>query len=280
MSYQWNKKHKLTYGISSKLYGIDPGDFEPKNSGSPLNPVHIERERGLESAAYIADSFKVNDRLLVDYGLRYSYFAALGESSQRIYQPNVPLNDATVTQIKTYKNNETIKSYGGLEPRIAARFFLPRTFRSRPVTTNLFNTSICCQAIPRNRLPTPGNCRMNVRPQSAQQFSLGLYKNLQDDIYEVSVEGYYKKSKNILDYKVGAELLLNENVERNCCKAKAKPMGLSYLLKNKSEGSMVGLATPIRVLCSNSTANSARRKSTTASTLPPILTSHMILAPC
>ncbi|HOZ76213.1 MAG TPA: TonB-dependent receptor [Flavobacterium sp.] len=234
MSYQWNKKHKLTYGISSKLYGIDPGDFEPKNSGSPLNPVHIERERGLESAAYIADSFKVNDRLLVDYGLRYSYFAALGESSQRIYQPNVPLNDATVTQIKTYKNNETIKSYGGLEPRIAARFFLTEDFSVKAGYDKSFQY---IHLLSSNTTQSPTDTwklsDLNVRPQSAQQFSLGLYKNLQDDIYEVSVEGYYKKSKNILDYKVGAELLLNENVETQLLQGEGKAYGIELLVKKQ-----------------------------------------------
>ncbi|HMK06182.1 MAG TPA: hypothetical protein VK476_01545, partial [Flavobacterium sp.] len=80
---------------------------------------------------------------------------------------------------------------------------------------------------------------LNVAPQSAQQFSIGLYKNLHDDIYEVSVEGYYKKSKNILDYKVGAELLLNQNIETQLLQGEGKAYGIEVLLK-KSFGDLNG----------------------------------------
>jgi hypothetical protein len=238
--YQWNKKHKLTYGVSSKMYGIHPGDFEPKLAASPLNPVHLEKEKGLESAAYLADSFKVNDRLLIDYGLRYSYYAALGESSQRVYEPNVPLNDDTVTEIKTYKNNETIKSYGGLEPRIAARFFITEDFSIKGGYDKSYQY---IHLLSSNTTQSPTDTwklsDLNVKPQSAQQFSLGLYKNLKDDIYEVSVEGYYKKSKNILDYKVGAELLLNQNIETQLLQGEGKAYGIEFLIK-KSIGRLNG----------------------------------------
>jgi hypothetical protein len=239
-SYVFSPKHKFSYGISGKLYGIEPGYLNPRDPGSLLVPIRIDKEKGLEAAAYIADSFKVNDKLLIDIGLRYSWFAALGESQQRLYRQGVPLNDATVVETKQYGNNEVIKSYGGLEPRIAARYFLAEDFS---VKAGYDKTYQYIHLLSSNTTQSPTDTwkltDLNVEPQSAQQFSLGFYKNLQDDLYEVSVEGYYKKSKNILDYKVGADLLLNQNIETELLQGEGKAYGVEFLLR-KTEGNLNG----------------------------------------
>jgi len=234
MGYQWNKKHKLSYGLSGKTYGINPGYLHPNNPQSPLNVVDIDKEKGFESAAYIADSFKVSEKLLIDFGLRYSFFAALGASSQRVYQNDVPINDATVVETKSYTNNEVIKSYGGLEPRIAARYFLTEDFS---VKAGYDKTNQYIHLLSSNTTQSPTDTwklsDLNVKPQSAQQFSLGFYKNLNDDMYEISLEGYFKKSKDILDYKVGAELLLNENIETQLLQGEGKAYGVELLIKKQ-----------------------------------------------
>lgn len=230
--YQFNKKHTFSYGISSKLYGIDPGYLNPLNPQTLLVPIRIDKEKGLESAIYIADSFKVNEKLLIDVGLRYSWFAALGESTQRIYQQGVPINDATVIEEKQFENNKVIKSYGGFEPRIAARYFIADDFS---VKAGYDKTYQYIHLLSSNTTQSPTDTYklsdLNVTPQNAQQFSLGFYKNIDDDVYELSVEGYYKKMQNILDYKVGAELLLNENIETELLQGEGKAYGIEILAK-------------------------------------------------
>ena len=74
MNYLFNPKHKFTYGISSKLYKVNPGFLNPKNNASTLLPVSLEEQKGLESAFFVSDNFKVSDKLLFDFGLRYSIF--------------------------------------------------------------------------------------------------------------------------------------------------------------------------------------------------------------
>jgi outer membrane receptor for monomeric catechols len=231
----FSEKHKFSYGIASKLYGINPGNFDPKNSESLLTPINIEKERGLESAVYIADSFKVNDKLLIDIGLRYSSYAFLGKSTQRIYQSNLPLNDATVVEIKTYNNNEVIKTYGGLEPRIAARYFLTDNFS---VKASYDKANQYIHLLSSNTTQSPTDTwklsDLNVKPQVAEQFSVGFFKNFDTNDLELSVEGYYKKSSNFLDYKVGAQLLLNENIETELLQGEGKAYGVELLLKKQS----------------------------------------------
>ncbi|WP_431243873.1 TonB-dependent receptor domain-containing protein [Flavobacterium sp. P21] len=89
---------------------------------------------------------------------------------------------------------------------------------------------------------------LNIEPQEARQYSLGFYKNLKDDELELSVEGYFKKSKNLLDYKVGSDLMLNENTETQLLQGEGKAYGIEFLVKKISENLMAGLDIPMREL--------------------------------
>lgn len=239
-TYQFNQKHKFAYGLSGKLYGVHPGDLDPKRSETLLLPVHLEKEKGLESAAFVSDNFKISEKLEIDLGLRYSVFAALGKATQRIYQPGLPISDATVIDQQTFANNEVIKTYGGLEPRIAARYYLGEDLS---VKAGYDRTFQYIHLLSSNTTQSPTDLwklsDLNVKPQRSEQFSLGLYRNFNDDIYELSVEGYYKRSKNILDYKVAAELLLKDNVETELLQGEGKAYGIEILLK-KSTGRLNG----------------------------------------
>jgi hypothetical protein len=240
LNYQLTPKHSLSYGIASKLYNISPGYQHPKNPESLLIPTDIEKERALESAIYLADSYKLSDKLLLDLGLRYSYYAALGEANVNSYQPGLPLSDETVTGTTHYKKNEVTKTYGGFEPRLAARYFITEDFS---IKAGYDMTRQYIHLLSSNVTQSPTDTwklsDANVAPQTAQQVSLGLFKNLKDEEYEISLEGYYKRSKNILDYKVGAQLLLNQNVETELLQGEGKAYGVELLLK-KTTGRLNG----------------------------------------
>lgn len=240
LNYLYSEKHSINYGISSKLYNVSPGFQHPKNPDSPLVPIDIPKEKGLESAIFIADNFKLNSKLLIDIGLRYSFYAALGEANQRIYQDGLPLDDASYIETKHYGNNEVIKTYGGLEPRIAARYFFTDDFS---IKASFDQTRQYIHLLSNNVTQSPTDTwtlsNTNVKPQSGQQYSLGLYKNLHDNEIELSLEGYYKRSQNILDYKVGAELILNDKIETQLLQGEGKAYGVEFLIK-KSIGKLNG----------------------------------------
>src|SRR5690606_18538092 len=66
MDYQLNPAHRFNYGISGKLYNVMPGSIEPLGEGSTIRPLSLEREKGLEGAVYIEDSFNVTDKWLLN----------------------------------------------------------------------------------------------------------------------------------------------------------------------------------------------------------------------
>lgn len=234
MNYKLNPKHNFSYGLASKLYNISPGYQHPLNPNTTLVPTDIDKEKGLESSIYLSDNYKVSDKLLIDLGLRYSLYASLGPADVNTYESGKPLSDATIIDTKHYNNNEVVKTYGGLEPRIAARYFFTEDFS---IKAGYDVTRQYIHLLSSNTTQSPTDTwklsDANVKPQSAQQVSLGLFKNFGDDEYEVSLEGYYKKSKNILDYKVGAQLLLNENVETELLQGEGKAYGVEFLIKKQ-----------------------------------------------
>ena len=232
--------HTLDYGISGKYYAVDPGVLEPTGGESEVLPLVIPEEQGLEAAAFISDSWKVNEKLLIDAGLRYSVYLALGAGIQRIYEENGPKNSSTRVETRDYDTNEVIETYGGPEVRVSARYFLGEDLS---VKASFNNTFQYIHTLSNNTTVSPTDTwklsDFNIKPQEANQVALGIYKNLDGNTYEISLEGYYKRSKNILDYKVGAQLLLNEEIETEVLQGDGKAYGVEFLVK-KNEGRLNG----------------------------------------
>lgn len=239
-NYQLNDKHRFTYGVSSKLYVVDPGEMEPLGNDSDITALEIPREKGLESAAFLSDEFKISDKLLLNAGLRYSVYAALGEREQRIYEPGIPKTASTVLDTVSYGNNEVIETYGGAEARVSARYFIQPDFSIKAGFNNSYQY---IHTLTNNTTVSPTDIYklsdLNTKPQQANQYSLGFYKNIDNNMYELSVEGYYKRSKNLLDFKTGAKLFLNENVETEVLQGEGKSYGVEFLVK-KTRGKLNG----------------------------------------
>ena len=232
--YNHSKKHKFQYGVSSKLYGIQPGEMKPLGDESVIEAIKVEKEQGLESALFLSDLFEVNDKLLLDIGLRYSSYMALGEKTQNFYALNQPKSEESVIETRYYKKNETIKAYGGPEIRVSGRYFLDPSlsvkagYNKTIQYSHLLSTNTTASPVDSWKLSDP-----NIQPQKADQFSVGLYHNFKNDSHEISFEGYYKRMQNLLDFKVGADLILNEYIETELLSGLGKAYGVEFLFKKK-----------------------------------------------
>lgn len=227
-------RHTLDYGITSKYYSVNPGSKEPNGPESDVQRIEIAREQALEGAVFIGDQFKVSDKLLLDVGLRYAFYAALGSGTQRTYAEGQPKNEATVRDTVQYDTGEVIKTYGGPEIRVSGRYFLKPDLSLKASFNNAYQF---VHTLSNNTTVSPIDtwklADLNIRPQTGYQASLGLYKNLNDNMYELSLEGYYKRMDDVLDFKTGANLFLNRNVETEVLQGEGKAYGIEFLLKKK-----------------------------------------------
>ncbi len=235
-----NEAHTLDYGLSAKYYGVEPGNVDPKGPNSNVERVSIDQEQALEGALFIGDEFKVSDKLLLNVGARYAFYAAMGEGTQNTYQEGAPRSESTVQDTISYDSGEFIKTYGGLEGRVAARYLFTPDFS---VKASFNNSYQFIHTLSNNTTVSPIDTwklsDLNIKPQKGYQATFGFFKNLNDNMYELSLEGYYKRMDDVLDFKTGADLLLNENVETEVLQGEGKAYGVEFLLK-KNRGDFNG----------------------------------------
>lgn len=240
MRYSHSKEHTFDYGISSKLYNISPGSISPTDNNSIITPLSIESERGLESAIFVSDNFDVNEKFAINIGFRYSVYVGLGASTQRFYQENAPITDATFVRSETFDSNEIYKTYNGLEYRFSARYFLNPELSLKASVNKAYQF---IHRLSNNTSATPTDAwklsDSNIKPQEGIQASLGIFKNFDINDYELSLETYYKDYQNVLDYKVGANFLLNERIETQVLQGPGKSYGIELLAK-KNVGKLNG----------------------------------------
>ena len=235
-----NDTHRLNFGIVGKYYKVRPGNIAPRSSSDLIVPLSLAEEKGLESAIFVSDEIEVSDKLLLDIGFRYSFYMALGPAVKRTYESGVPKSDETVIATNNFGNNESIATYSGPEFRFSSRYFLDEDLSIKASYNNVFQY---IQTLSNSTTVSPIDTWKltdnHIRPQEAQQVSLGLYKNINIDEYEISLEGYYKTQKNITDFKTGAQLLLNEYVETEVLQGEGKSYGVEFLIK-KNVGKLNG----------------------------------------
>lgn len=236
--YVYNKQHTFDYGLTTKLYSLNPGDIGPKRTTDIIRPFSVPSEQGLEGAIFVSDDFKWNDKWQLDIGFRYSFFGAMGPSVQREYQADLPKSEATVTGTKSFGNYQIFETYGGPEARFSARYLIND---SLSVKASVNNTYQFIHTLSNNTTVSPVDTwklsDRNIKPQTGTQFAIGAYQNVKE--YEISLEAFYKVQSNTIDFKTGAQLFLNETIETEVLQGEGKAYGAELLLR-KNTGKLNG----------------------------------------
>ncbi|MBI1343074.1 MAG: TonB-dependent receptor plug domain-containing protein [Terrimonas sp.] len=227
-----NSKHSFDFGLSSIRYQLHPGYIEPNAASSVVQRDEIRTEQALESGLFLTHKFNANAKLSFSSGIRLSVFNYLGPNAINLYPPGQPITESNRVETKQYGKGKFIKTYLGPEFRFSARYAFSGTFSMKAAYNSLrqyihllSNTTIVA---PTDiwKLSDP-----NIKPQRGEQFSVGLYKNFKSNTIETSIEFYYKKIHDYLDYKPGATLFLNHHVETEVINTRGKAYGLEILIK-------------------------------------------------
>jgi hypothetical protein len=227
-------KHKFTYGLQSKLYDLHPGFIEKAGDSSLVTPRTVDPEKGVESALFLADNLDIGSNLSLYAGLRYSFFSLLGPATVYEYTPGLPKSENTIRDSVSYGNNSVVKSFHGPEYRVSLRYkvsdqsAIKASYNRTRQYIHMLSNTVSVSPTDTWKLSDP-----NILPQVADQVSLGYYKNLKQDL-EFSFETYYKWIQNILDYKTGAKLLVNEHIDQQVIQGAGKAYGFEFLLRKKS----------------------------------------------
>ncbi len=237
--FRMGDRHRLVYGLSGKYYRVRPGTLEPEGSDSQVRFQDIAREQALEGGLFISDDWTATDRLSLSAGVRLSLYTALGPSEQTVYAPGQPRNPTTAIDTLSYGSGKSIKAYGGPEVRFSARYLLDPSLSVKAGFSNMYQyIHTLTNTTTVSPIDTWKLSDLNIRPQTSQQVTLGFFKNLEDGL-EASVEGYYKWSQDVLDFKTGAQILLNDAIETEVIQGDGRAYGVEFLLK-KTRGRLNG----------------------------------------
>jgi TonB dependent receptor len=191
--------HKLKFGWLYTYHRFTPSVVSGRQDSVEFNPQSAQVKFANETAIYLQDDWDISKKIKINAGLRYSNFAQIG--SYKIYDVDEFQNrlDSTV-----FKKGQTVKSYGGLEPRLTLRYELnERTSVKASATRNLQYIHLVSNS--GTTLPTdiwvPSTYK--VKPQISWLYAAGLFKNIKNNTYETSVEVYYKKMQNQIEYREG-----------------------------------------------------------------------------
>jgi hypothetical protein len=228
LQYYINSNHTLRFGLNAIQHTITPGRISA-TSNSSFNPKVLEDRKGLEAAAYISDEWHIGEKLNLLYGLRLSRFDLFGPGNFSSYDAA-----GNVQETKTYGSGEVVKSYLYLEPRISASYvFNPENSIKAAYGRNTQNIHLLSNSTASSPSDLYIMSSNNLKPEIADQLSAGYFRNFQDDLFEFSAEVYYKWLQNQIDYKNGAQLLANENVESQLVYGRGRAYGLELFVKKK-----------------------------------------------
>jgi len=222
-----NSKNKVIFGFSSIYHTIIPGNIVSLDSN--VNSTNIQTRYAWENSLFASDEYKVSDRVKFVAGLRVTSFSMLGPGTFYTYNSAGNIIDSS-----KYSSGQFVKTYINPEPRFNATYLL-NEFSSVKVSydRNVQNMHLLSNSTSSNptSLWTPSS--NNIQPEISDQFSVGYYRNFLNNKYEFSVETYYKLMQNQIDYKNGAQLVLNENVESELLYGHGRSYGAEFFLKRK-----------------------------------------------
>ncbi|MFY0605663.1 MAG: TonB-dependent receptor [Cyclobacteriaceae bacterium] len=239
-SYFINTNNELSFGGEAILYRFKPAEVVGVSIGEESD-LSLDERKSLETAVYIGNNQKVNDRLTLQYGLRLSAYQYLGSGAYFEYnEPANPGDRRTVASEAMADNWESIQTYYNLEPRFSLKYSLdPST--SIKASYNRMSQYIHLVSNTTASLPTDvwTSSSNNIKPQLADQVALGVFKNFFNNKWETSAEVYYKTMQNQVDYIDGAEILINRYLEGDLLSGQGRAYGLE-LYARKNTGKLNG----------------------------------------
>jgi hypothetical protein len=228
LEYYISSGNKLNFGFDVTDHTISPGNISASQS-SNFNSLAIQNRHALESAIYVNHDIALSDKLNMNYGLRAEIFTVLGPGTFYTYDPaGNPIDSAK------YGSGQTVVNYFNLEPRWSASYKISDNSSVKAsyarTTQNLHLLSNSTSSNPTDVWIPSSN---NVKPEIGDQVSLGYYRNLKENTYELSAEIYYRYMQNQIDYKNGAQLIANTNVESQLVFGHGRAYGLELYARKK-----------------------------------------------
>lgn len=226
------ENHDVNAGVEFTNYAGDPERVTAYGDGSGVIPQTNPRDTGREISIYASDEFPMAEWISFTLGLRQTFYQNVG--SARVYQYDNVYNrtESGIIDSTFYSKGKTIKNYSGLEPRLSGRVSLNKSTsikfgynRMRQYINLISNTTS----------PTPVDLwqvsNTYVPPQTGNNYSIGFFRNMKENKWETSLEFFYRQTKDLVEYKDFAVLLMNKHLETELVRAQGRSYGAELFIR-------------------------------------------------
>lgn len=237
-TYYLTPNNTVTFGGQYINYSTKPGTATAISSGEERN-ISLDPRYADESALYIGNDQKLNEWLSFQYGIRYSYFRNLGPGTAYEFMEVVKGDRKLPVSEKKFESG-VINTYGNWEPRFSTKIELnPSTSIKASYNRTAQYLHLLSNTAASSPLDVWTLSSKIIKPQIADQVALGWFQNFQENMFEASLEVYYKKLQNQIDYVANSDLLLNTYLEGDLLFGNGRAYGAEVYVK-KNRGKLTG----------------------------------------
>ncbi|MCS7004402.1 MAG: TonB-dependent receptor [Cytophagales bacterium] len=234
-----NAQNTVTFGAQAIHYTFNSGETQVLSAGE-IRPGGLPKKYALENALYVANEQTVNQKISLQYGIRYSWYDYYGDGTIQTYNDTTPGLRRTLINQTQVPKNQSIKQYMNWEPRLGIKYQLnEQTSLKLGYNRTAQYIHLLSNTVAASPLDIYTSSNNNVKPQIADQLAVGYFRNLKNNLYEFSIETYYKYMQNQLDFINGANLFLNSQIDGEVLQGIGRAYGLELYLK-KNAGKFTG----------------------------------------
>ncbi len=230
-------KHNFKFGANYVFHTFIPTNVSAKQGETTFDFGKIIKLYCHEVHGYFSDDYDITEKVKLNVGVRGSYFAQVGPFTRYVK------NDLGITNdTLNYSKGKKIVDYNGIEPRSSIRF---QTSKSSSVKASYTRNVQYIHLASISSVSLPTDVWMPstqlIKPQIGNQYSVGVFKNFKDNMFETSIEAYYKTMRNLIEYKEGAEPQDNvfDNPDNSFTFGKGVAYGSEFFIR-KNKGKFTG----------------------------------------
>ncbi len=214
-SYFPNPKNAMRFGVNFIHHTLSPRNRIANAPNSSVNNTSEPNRTALENAAFFSNKWQPSSQFSMEYGLRMTSFLTLDSAQSQTHYFNVEPRLSVA-----YIASPSLSVKGSYTRNVQNLHLLTNSNASSPTDRWLMSTA-------------------QIKPEIADQVSFGIFKNLYNNAYELSTEVYYKTMKNQIDYKDGADLTYNDQIESQLLFGQGRAYGIEFLIR-KNSGKLTG----------------------------------------
>ena len=229
--------HNVKFGLHYVYHIFTPNGATARIGETEFDTGEIIKYHSHDVAAYVNEEYDLTENLKLNAGLRATYFMHTGPFTRYI-KGSKGLNEDTLE----YDAGTNLADYKHIEPRFSVRYILSKSSSLKAAYTQNYQY-IHMASLSSSMLPTDVwmPCTELIKPQFSTQYAMGYFRNFKDNIFETSVEAYYKDMKNLIEYKENttSEDDVGDNPDNNFTFGNGYSYGVELFLKKRT-GNLTG----------------------------------------